>query len=577
VAGLVAVLSSSGRHIPSDELARLTEAYQYVRGIGPLRVKHAGHFAHAAVVDGAVPGRDDDQGDNWGLSVGALRSDRRLASTRPEALDGQFASVLHRAAEGTVYVVADPYGMQALYMAEREGLTFISTSSTALARHLGAEVDPLGVEVFLRAGYHCGPITYWKGIFRVEPGTWLRTTRDGTRQETWWLTRIDEDIRKLSFDATVERLVDVLLAGMETYDLSHAWLDLTGGFDSRLTTVLALAAGFRPTTNTVGTDADPDVVMGREVAKVADLEWRQFDLSYGWAPTADDLRTAAAWADGTLEVLQLATVLETHARKARAYPLLVTGGGLEHASAKPWLHAPWAGRTRGSLVGPTVRYRYLKGSPSRLLANDPTARVAEYLKDSFASRASLHVDGRTSHRLDEIYAYKSVGHFGAYRSASEAHISQVMPAYWRDVFTTTFSANPRWRSGHRLHRAIIERLRPDLAQIATTRGGPATSLRLGNGSDFLPYYRGLALSAATRIRRLETTSRTSPQQADAIAMTIRALREQGILQPGAMLSGQFLDSGALSVALATVGQPGGATWTELGRVGTVELTLRATT
>ena len=97
-------------------------------------------------------------------AVGAIHSDGPLAQTIVEDLDGQFAGVRHDADAGSVEVFSDPFGMQALYTAVRDERTYISTSAAALARHLAAAPDELGIRVFLRSGYQIGPATHWTGV-----------------------------------------------------------------------------------------------------------------------------------------------------------------------------------------------------------------------------------------------------------------------------------------------------------------------------------------------------------------------------------------------------------------------------
>ena len=76
--------------------------------------------------------------------------------------------------------------MHAIYVAERSGRTYVSTSALALARHLRAAPSLLGIAGFLRSGYQFGAATAWTGVSRLEPGTVLRCAETGVHLETYW-------------------------------------------------------------------------------------------------------------------------------------------------------------------------------------------------------------------------------------------------------------------------------------------------------------------------------------------------------------------------------------------------------
>jgi len=83
---------------------------------------------------------------------------------------------------------------------------------------------------------------------------------------------------------------------------------------------------------------------------------------------------------------------------------------------------------------------------------DPSGDVESYFRSTLRERAALAAEPHTT-QLDLTLAYKSVGHFGAYSSASEASLRTETPFYYRDVFSATFSAHRRWRNWHRRIRA----------------------------------------------------------------------------------------------------------------------------
>jgi hypothetical protein len=556
------------------------QAYEHVRG--PQKVSAhaaAGAWAHAAVVEGAVPGSVVTNGDDWTLAVGAPHAERPLGLAPLDTLDGHFALVRYDARRDELQLVTDPFGMQALYVAERADRTYVSTSALVLARHLRAGLDPIGVAMLLRSGYQLGPRTCWEGVRRVEPATLLTFAPAGGREERTWLPVVDERVRRMTLDQTAELYVDTAIELLRRrFDGDEpVWVDLTGGFDSRTVVALLLAAKVPFIANTNGREGDADVELARQVSWVGGFPWRHFDLPEAWDLEQPQLNASVAWGDGRLDALQLGMVLGRHELKAQSGRVLLTGGGGEHTSAFPWLQE-WlrAGQRRPANIDAAIRHRYLKTAATSILRSDPTPDVVEYMRTQLGQRARLYAAEPNTVQLDAVYAYKSVGHFGAYRSASEAHLRQEMVSYYRDVFSVTFSANHRWRSGHRLQRAVIERLDSRIASVPTTGGGPAQQLRLTNAAQFLPYYRRLAGSAVRKLRGASLPVPTDGAAQRGYRRAVRRLRDEGALSPGEMRTGHLYNSEALTAFIDRAEEPGFAAYSMLGRVVTLELAARAT-
>jgi hypothetical protein len=581
VAGLVGVISHDrARPLPAEELAGLAAAYRALRGAEHVERVSLGRWAHVARIDGRVAGRTHPANGSWTLCIGALHADGDPTTSPLEQLDGQFAAIRFDAATDRLSIVTDPFGMQALYVCERDGRTYVSTSSAALARHLRAEPDPLGLRFFLRAGYHFGPLTHWQGIERLDPATVV--TFGGTRRErrVYWLPQVDERVRGMTYTQTVDHCADVALAtvGRRLGAAPLLWADLTGGFDSRLVVALLQRLGVPFRTATTGDAAHPDVVLAGEVARAGRLAWQHDQMPDGWSLDPAMARSAIAWGDGSLELLQLGEVLWRHEQKSRTCATVVTGGGGEHASARPWLQEFLrAGRSQRVNFDRLLGMRYLPPFDLSMLRSDPTAEVQAYCRASLGARADLYAGELNTTKLDAIYAYKSTGHVGTYRSASEAFVRQEIPFYYRDFFTACFSAHHRWRNGHRLQRGIIQRLSPELAPVPTTLGGPAEPMRISNAHRFLPYYRDAADATLRKLRRSGRTRGpgTPPRVAAARAAVVRRLRDDGTLDPRRMRSAELYAPGALDAFLARAARTELTSWQMAGRIATLELLLRA--
>lgn len=578
MAGIVAVISQDGRSpVPREELDGLVRAYEHLRGSGRVHVESVGEHAHCAKVEGHVRGGIERDGGAWCAVVGSMFSTRPAPRASLDDVDGQFAAVRYDDRTNEVQVFNDPFGMQALYVAERNGRSYVSTSATALARHLGASPDPLGAALFLRTGRQFGPLSHWQGIRRLDPGTVLTFSPAGPTESTYWLPTVDERVRGMSLTETADHCAYEVLSTIDERFAGEPCMqaDLTGGFDSRLVTAALARLGMRFSTQTSGDSETADVRLARAVAQAGGFDWQWERLPDDWRPSIDDLRAASAWSDGTLEVLQLSDVLWRQQLRARSCELLVTGGGGEHFGPQPWLHEFLkAGRSRQINFDNYMSMRALTPMDLSVLRSDPSDRVEKYMRESLTGYASFLAGELNTTQLDAVYVYRTVGHFGAYRSASEAFVRSELPFYYKRIFTAGFSAHHRLRNGHRLHRAVIGRINPTIGAVETERGGPAQRMRVGNAHRFGPYYWRLGKTAVRKVRRRSAHGGHEGVAEAGYRAAVRGMRAEGLLDPLTMRSGALYDSAALETLLTCAESPDFGGWGTVGRIVTLELTLQ---
>ena len=241
MSGLIGIIGNrDGARVGEVELDQLSATYESLRGKTAHTTMAAGGFARVRRLGDAVRHTTADRGTSWTLHSGRVHTPNGGATDVREA-DGQFAWCAYDATRDELDVASDPFGMQAFYVAERDGKTYLSTSALTLAKHLHARPSEVGLSVFLRTGYQFGTRTLWEGIERLDPATRIVFGADGTRRETYWRPSVDEDVTRLSLPDTVDRCRTVARETFSSYYLGtddRSWADLTGGYDSRLLTML---------------------------------------------------------------------------------------------------------------------------------------------------------------------------------------------------------------------------------------------------------------------------------------------------------------------------------------------------
>ncbi len=591
MSGLVATIAHDRRSAATQaEVDALAAAYESLRGEGERHVASAGDFARLVKVDVGHPSRPGIERDGaaWAAATGSLHHDGPIARADVCDLDGQFAFAAYDAVANELTVATDPFGMIGLYVAQRAGRTYVSTSVLALAKHLRAAPSRLGLMAFLRAGYHFGRMTSWEGIERLDPGERIRFGSGPPRRETYWRPEVDRRVTGLPFSAAVEHCTEVA-AGALAAQLGREprlWSDLTGGFDSRLLNVLLARARIRFATNTAGAPQDPDVVIARRVASVAGWEWAHVGLPADWpALLPDYVSRALAWGDGNLDVIQLSGVLRGHEEKSRRHPAVVGGGGGEHFRGHAWRQQfPDAGRSTQVNLDNWVNMRLLHPPViTTVFSRDPTRELQDDFRTRMRRWAEPYAEELNTVQLDAMQAYKVTGHFGAYQSASTPFIRGELPFYTKPLYTAAFSTHPRQRSHHRLMRHMIAHLDPLVAGLDTDTGGPAEPWRLTNLHRFAPYYGKLGRQATRKVTK-KVLGRTllaaappphRPRAAEARRALMSRVEAKGVLDISNMRSGRLYEPRSLRILLEEAGAPGFPHDMLFGRIVTVELALRA--
>jgi hypothetical protein len=591
LSGIVGVVSrdASASALEAD-VAGLVEAYESLRGPASHHELGAGDLGRFVLLDTEASNAVHlHRGASWLAFSGVVYSPQSPMGAPISELDGQFALLAYDGDQDEVQIASDPFGMHALYVAERGALTYVSTSALALAKHLRASPSRRGLCGFLLAGYTFGTVSNWEGIRRLDPATLIRLTKEGSEEDRYWRPAPDESIRRLSFRESLDRCLEIATQTIRAYPSRgpEAWVDLTGGYDTRLLALLLREAGAGIHTNTrYAVEADEDPRIAQQVAEEAGFPWTGFRQPDEWPTVLPSmLSTALVRGDGNLEVLQLARVMWAHDQLRRSSGRLLSGGGGEHYQFQTWkTEFLRAGRSTTVNFDNWLTMRLFSPVDSSIFADNPVPETRADFRERMIAWVEPYADELNTTQLDVLYAYKQTGHVGAYLSADAAFMRAEVPYYLKPMFTAPFSTNYRYRNHNRLMRHMIDRLDPEVAAIATTKGGPAQPWRLRSVHRAAPHFAKLGRKAIDKVttkylgRAFLTRGTTLfPWAEEANSRVIDLLCVDGALDPSRMRSGPLYDGRALERFLART-RSGSlrADSNLLGRIVTVELALRET-
>jgi len=499
-------------------LLQLTSGYKQLK-IPPTIAKGTNCLAAKLDSDASIhPGivRDDQTG-SWLLAAGtviALTGDNdpitllirllqayiNIGAKALEAYDGQFALVIYNGQENSLSVVSDTIGMFGIFYCEQGNRLLISSSALAIAAQTQSSPDMLAIEHFLRLGRLDADKTLWQDVKRLLGGMMLSATHNHVDKIEYWSPTIDDSISNMKFEEALDHSVDLL-----THTFSRTltregktWVDLTGGFDTRLVAMVVEKTKVPFTTYCMGPEDHPDVQFSRNISKEMKWEYVHTQLSEQWEPEQYPwFDTALGCGDGRVNTLSLATTMRGFAERNAFIKINVTGVGGENFRGYRW-------QTQGLNIGRTSKIDYDKWLnrifsqstviPFNVMRYDRTGEVRRELHDFIVQFSSNYASLPNTAQIDHFEFARDSGFAGVFLSSVSGLERSLAPLFFKALVNFAFSLNYKLKFPihHVFVRALLERENKKLADLDTTTGGPAIPIHLSNIHKFRPVWQGLA-------------------------------------------------------------------------------------
>lgn len=455
----------------------------------------------------------DEQSGSWVLAAGtlvALEGDNQPHTILSRLLqsylktgikslaeyDGSFALIIYNGIEESLSVISDPIGLFSIFYCQKGNRLLISSSALAVAALSHSKPDTLSVEHFLNTGQSDTDRTLWYDVKRLLAGSVIYTAPQQIYQTEYWSPSFVESINQLSFnkalDTSVELLSHTFLRAFP--QKTKTWVDLTGGFDSRLVAIEAAKAQIPFSVYCMGPSAHPDVVISRQLSEKMGWDFVNTQLPEEWGDDqAHWFNDALGRGDGMVSHLRLATTLRGFDQRNALIKTNLNGVGGENLRGFCW-------QVEGTKIGKTskVNYEalianlYYPGLPLNLMRFDRSKEVRNELIELYIHQVcSKYADLPNSVQLDRIEISRDAGHGGAYLSAIAGLSRSIAPLCFKELVNFDFSVNYLWKypRHHSLLRAILEKENKLLANIETTTGGPAIPIRLTTLHRFGPLWK----------------------------------------------------------------------------------------
>jgi len=155
-----------------------------------------------------------------------------------DRLNGMFGVAIWDVRRQRLVLARDAMGIKLVYYAIRDGSVWFGSEMRPVLAALGQrpEVDPVALNLFLRYRYTPSPLTIFKGIEKLAPGTMLIVEGGAVRRERWYQYTPTPFPTPKTEDEAYEELTQLYRDAMRRHLISDVpvGLLLSGGMDSAL-------------------------------------------------------------------------------------------------------------------------------------------------------------------------------------------------------------------------------------------------------------------------------------------------------------------------------------------------------
>jgi hypothetical protein len=503
----------------SDDVAELSfrracSALRRSRECSPnLLTRHESGFRIARLVDSSSPASPFVQSyQSWLFAHGAVsRSGKMVAGnlfvqllqdiaidavSAARTLDGVYAIVAATPSGHRLFVIPSPLGLFGVYTRKLgEKLIGISSSVLALAALGPVTLDDFTFRALFRCGHRLPPHTMFQEIRSVPEGCLLELDEVGFTTRRFWSPNFQRmhPNRLRDCAESIGRRMGEYCAALA--DPSRpVFSDLTGGYDSRVSTAALVNRAIPFVATVAGSDRHPDVIAARQICNAQSMPLIVVDPAPLSEGVSTDVRDALTMSEGAVDAFTFATTLRMKRSLAAivGQPISTVSGALGECYrdfywSQEFLHR---GRRQHASISRLIRYR-MDSSPARmdLFSSDWRNLWREELRsyiEEIIEPYSLH---RNTAQIDAVYLRKMAGMIGAFATASAQISVPLVPFGSLPALDMALSVPPRWRFQARLLREVSWFLSPGLASHMTLSGRPCAPLRFNNWHKFLPKYR----------------------------------------------------------------------------------------
>jgi len=538
---------------------------------------------------------------NYGIEesireVGKALSNSVRVSEITDEIDGHYCLAIIDKKKKRCQIITDAGGFINTYIFKKYESYFISTSMLALAKTFPVTPQLESILMFLRSGIFFDDTTYFNETKTLEPASVYQydfESRQLTREEYWSVPKeVDE---RISFKDAADRIIKSLNHIVDAIPNEKAVYDFTGGYDARF--VLSFAFSKEKDKNRINTfffgpPSSREAKIVEQNCLNLGMKYNNYVVQNDWPEKYFDcILESNNLSDGLENACAYASVLWVQKKKRADFSFAVNGLFGELYRQRRWItEFGRRGQRRAANLRRLIRYRELtedfdesifSGEHSHMIRNIPDQIINVY------ERTNKIFDHRVPNtlQLDNIYFAQKARRWGG-RNVSTANqlIQTICPLWFRKPLEISMALPPKYKLNSKLMRYIVEKETPRFAKQKMITGAPFVQINLNNIYKFLP---SLAFFSQIAIRKFSQVffnktiwaGLTTPDYniGEWYREALKNPRCQDLLTYDKMLSKCFYDKKKFNEFIQRARTQEFHFYTQIGRIITVELTLRSST
>ncbi len=313
-----------------------------------------------------------------------------------DRIKGMFAIALFDRVDRILYLIRDRVGEKPLYYGFVRG-KLVFASDLACFKVVDKDdlkIDPHSVELFFRRGYIPAPYSIFQGIYKIEPGHYIRTAypfKETKDVEYWSAYEVSEKCHNTPFSGSfeeageeLERLLKIALKGQMLSDVPLGAF-LSAGIDSSTIVSLMQEISADPVrTFTIGVDTPgyDEAPVARTVAEILGTYHTEEYISVPEIKAVIP-QIGGMYSEPFADSSQIPTSIISMVARKNVTVVLSGDGGDElfcgYDRYNGWVLEEWKKQQRLPLSVQKIRSRYLQ-----LAGHGKTIKAKKLLSDSLA-------------------------------------------------------------------------------------------------------------------------------------------------------------------------------------------------
>lgn len=517
--------------------------------------------------------------------------EKKHLSSIIDEMDGHFCLVIMDKNVHRCKVITDVGGVINVYAYQKNGLVCISTSMLALAKTFKVTPNNPSILMYLRSGMFFDYDTYFQEITTLKPASVydFDLMNDKVGMMEYWSVPKAANLG-LAFEDGAARISSSLKDILSFIPGESSLYDFTGGYDSRFVVALAYSMGKEINAFFFGSPASREAKIVEQNCSNLGMLYNNYVVQDDWPDKFFDyVLVSHGLGDGLEDACANAAVLMAQQVKKQKFAYSVHGALGELYRQRTWeFEFGMRGRKRPARLRRVIKYRNLADDfDAAIFSIEHKSRIKDVpdrvLRIYKQTNSIFTADTPNTLQLDYIFFSQRGRRWGGrHITTANQIIRSVSPFWFKRPLEISLQLNPEYKKRGKLMRYIMEEECPEVAREKMINDAPFVRMTKSNMPLFIPAVLFLIKKAVRKMSQIVLgktiwAGLTVPDY-DTGLWYRTALRDQrcrNLLSYDDMESRYLYNRETFNKFVRQAGMEGFHFYGQLGRIITIELTLRA--